>query len=282
MFSVALPELVRPISNDKQDAGVAMNFAPDIFAGRSAVVTGGATGIGWYIVRMLGGLGANVGIVSRKEENLVRASEQFKAEDGIDVAWRTGDVRDPDGIKKAIDELANENGGLDILVCNAAGNFICPTEELSWNGWRTVIEIDLNGTFNCCQAALPYLKNAGDGGRIISISTTGANFGWPTAAHAGAAKAGIQNLMKSLAVEWGGYGIRCNWISPGPIKGTEGVDRLIIQQGMAEKVTKSIPLGVFGDGDDIANAVVFLAGETGKYISGAELVVDGGAQWNRR
>ncbi|MEC7460190.1 MAG: SDR family NAD(P)-dependent oxidoreductase, partial [Pseudomonadota bacterium] len=96
-----------------------MNFAPDIFAGRSAVVTGGATGIGWYIVRMLGGLGANVGIVSRKEENLVRASEQFKAEDGIDVAWRTGDVRDPDGINKAIDELANENGGLDILVCNA-------------------------------------------------------------------------------------------------------------------------------------------------------------------
>ena len=88
--------------------------------------------------------------------------------------------------------------------------------------------------------------------------------------------------MKSLAVEWGGYGIRCNWISPGPIKGTEGVDRLIIQQGMAEKVTKSIPLGMFGEGDDIANAVVFLAGETGKYISGAELVVDGGGQWNRR
>lgn len=259
-----------------------MNFAPDILAGRSAVVTGGATGIGRYIVRMLGRLGANVGIVSRKEENLVRASEQFKAEDGIDVAWRTGDVRDPDGIKKAIDELADENGGLDILVCNAAGNFICPTEELSWNGWRTVIEIDLNGTFNCCQAALPYLKDAADGGRIISISTTGANFGWPGAAHAGAAKAGIQNLMKSLAAEWGGYGIRCNWISPGPIKGTEGVDRLIIQQGMAEKVTKSIPLGMFGEGDDIANAVVFLAGETGKYISGAELVVDGGGQWNRR
>ena len=88
--------------------------------------------------------------------------------------------------------------------------------------------------------------------------------------------------MKSLAVEWGGYGIRCNWISPGPIKGTEGVDRLIIQLGMAEKVTKSIPLGMFGEGDDIANAVVFLAGETGKYISGAELVVDGGNQWNRR
>ena len=204
MLSVALPEVIRPISNDKQDAGVPMNFAPDIFAGRSAVVTGGATGIGWYIVRMLGRPGANVGIVSRKEENLVRASEQFKAEDGIDVAWRTGDVRDPDGIKKAIDDLANENGGLDILVCNAAGNFICPTEELSWNGWRTVIEIDLNGTFNCCQAALPHLKNAGDGGRIISISTTGANFGWPAAVHAGTAKAGIQNLMKSLAVEWGG------------------------------------------------------------------------------
>ena len=199
-----------------------MNFAPDMFAGRSAIVTGGATGIGWYIVRMLGGLGANVGIVSRKEENLVRASEQFKAEDGIDVAWRTGDVRDPDGVKKAIDELANENGGLDILVCNAAGNFICPTEELSWNGWRTVIEIDLNGTFNCCQAALPYLKNAGDGGRIISISTTRANFGWPKASHAGAAKAGIQNLMKSLAVEWGGVWNSLQLDFPGPDKRNRG------------------------------------------------------------
>ena len=259
-----------------------MVFAQGILKGKSAVVTGGATGIGSYIARKLGSLGANVGIVSRKEANLREAAAKFGQEDDIDVAWRGGDVRDPDGIRKAIDDLANELGGLDILVCNAAGNFICPTEDLSWNGWRTVIEIDLNGTFNCCQAALPYLKQAAGGGRIISISTTGANHGWPTAAHAGAAKAGIQNLMKSLAVEWGGYGIRANWISPGPIEGTEGVDRLIIQQGLADQVKQSIPLGCFGEGDDIANAVVYLAADTGRYVSGAELVVDGGGQWHRR
>ncbi|NKB34318.1 MAG: SDR family oxidoreductase [Pseudomonadales bacterium] len=259
-----------------------MSFAPGILQGKSAIVTGGATGIGSFIVRKLGTLGAKVGIVSRKQENLLKAVKDFKEEDGIDVAWRTGDVRDPDGIKKAFDELAGEIGGIDILVCNAAGNFICPTEELSWNGWRTVIEIDLNGTFNCCQAALLHLKAATDGGRVISISTTQADFGWPGAAHAGAAKSGIQNLMKTLAAEWGQYGIRANWISPGPIEGTEGVDRLIIQQGLGDQVKKNIPLGTFGEGDDIANAVVFLSSDTGKYVSGAGLAVDGASQWNRQ
>lgn len=141
-----------------------MSFAPGILEGKTAVVTGGATGIGSYIARMLGTLGAKVGIVSRKEENLKAAVEAFKNEDGLDVLWRVGDVRVPDLIKEVVEELAGEMGGLDILVCNAAGNFICPTEELSANGWRTVIDIDLNGTFNCCQAALPFLKEAKGGG----------------------------------------------------------------------------------------------------------------------
>ena len=258
-----------------------MSFAEGILRGKSAIVTGGATGIGAFIVRKLGSLGANVGIVSRKEENLVAAVAGFKGSDGIDVAWRTGDVRDPEGIKKSFNELADDIGGIDILVCNAAGNFICPTEDLSWNGWRTVIEIDLNGTFNCCQAALTHLKTASDGGRIISISTTQADFGWPGAAHAGAAKSGIQNLMKTLAAEWGNYGIRANWISPGPIEGTEGVDRLIIQQGLSDQVLNRVPLGTFGQGDDISNAVVYLASDTGRYVSGAGLAVDGGSQWAR-
>jgi len=264
-----------------------MSFAPGILKGKTAVVTGGATGIGSHIVRMLGSLGANVGIVSRKEENLRAAVSAFKAEDGIDVRWRVGDVRDPDAMNAVMTEFAKELGGadesgsIDILICNAAGNFICPTEDLSWNGWRTVIEIDLNGTFNCCKAAFPYLKEAVDGGRIVSISATAANFGWPGAAHAGAAKSGIQNLMKTLAVEWGPYGIRANYVSPGPIQGTEGVDRLIIAQGKSEEVLNKIPLGTFGEGKDIANAIVFLASDSGKYVSGAELAVDGGSQWSR-
>ena len=258
-----------------------MSFAPGILKGKSAVVTGGATGIGAHIVRLLGSLGANVGIVSRKESNLIAAANNFKIDDGIDVEWQVGDVRDPDAIKAVMASFAEKLGGIDILICNAAGNFICPTEDLSWNGWRTVIEIDLNGTFNCCQAALPYLKEAADGGRIISISATAANFGWPGAAHAGAAKSAIQNLMKTLAVEWGPYGIRANYVSPGPIEGTEGVDRLIIAQGKSDQVLERIPLGTFGEGKDIANAIVFLASESGKYISGAELAIDGASQWVR-
>jgi NAD(P)-dependent dehydrogenase (short-subunit alcohol dehydrogenase family) len=258
-----------------------MSFAPGILKGKSAVVTGGATGIGAHIVRMLGSLGANVGIVSRKESNLIAAANAFKVDNDIDVKWQVGDVRDPEAMKAVMTSFTEELGSIDILICNAAGNFICPTEDLSWNGWRTVIEIDLNGTFNCCQAALPYLKEASDGGRIISISATAANFGWPGAAHAGAAKSGIQNLMKTLAVEWGSYGIRANYVSPGPIEGTEGVDRLIIAQGKSEQVLKRIPLGTFGEGKDIANAIVFLASESGKYISGAELAIDGGSQWVR-
>ena len=259
-----------------------MSFAAGTLQGKSAVVTGGATGIGAHIVRMLGSLGANVGIVSRKEEKLRAAVDAFKSEDEIDVKWHTGDVRDSEGMKAVMANFAEALGGIDILICNAAGNFICPTEELSWNGWRTVIEIDLNGTFNCCQAALPYLKEAVDGGRIVSISATAANFGWPGAAHAGAAKSGIQNLMKTLAVEWGEYGIRANYISPGPIEGTEGVDRLIIAQGRSQEALDKIPLGTFGEGKDIANAVVFLTSQSGKYVSGAELAVDGGNQWSRK
>lgn len=258
-----------------------MIYTPGLLKGKTAIVTGGATGIGSYIVRMLGKLGADVAITSRKEENLRTAVEGFKKDDGIDVRWKVGDVREPMGIKATIDELAEEMGGLDILICNAAGNFICPTEDLSANGWLTVVDIDLNGTFHCCKAALPYLKEAKDGGRIVSISTTHANSGWPGAAHAGSAKAGIQALMKTLAVEWGPHGIRANYISPGPIQGTEGVDRLIIAQGKAEDKLRSIPLGTFGEGDDIANAVVFLCSEGGKYVSGTELAVDGAHQWPR-
>ncbi len=258
-----------------------MSFVADLLQGKNAIVTGGATGIGSHIVHKLGLLGARVGIVSRKEENLQAAVNAFAADDGIEVLYRVGDVRVEDSIQSATQSLVEEMGGLDILVCNAAGNFICPTEELSPNGWRTVIDIDLNGTFHCCQAALPFLKQASDGGRIVAISTTQANSGWPTAAHAGAAKAGIQNLMKSLAAEWGPYGIRANWISPGPIQGTEGVDRLIIAQGRSEEVLERIPLGSFGEGEDIANAVVYLASPTGKYVSGTEIAVDGAARWGR-
>ena len=255
-------------------------FQPDLLAGRTALVTGGATGIGQAISRRLGQLGAKVMIASRNPESLAAAAAGFAADDGLDIAWKRLDVREDAMVKAVIDEVAETHGGLDILINNAAGNFFCPTAELSANGWRAVIDIDLNGTFYCCRHAYPYLKAAPAGGRIISISTTRANSGWPGAAHAGAAKAGIQSLMRALAVEWGDDGIRANFISPGPIAGTVGVQKLYEDRGRGEEIRQQVPLGRYGEGEEIANAVAYLASPAGAYVTGAELAVDGGRQWN--
>lgn len=255
-------------------------FQADLLDGRVALVTGGATGIGQAISRRLAQLGAKVTIASRNPTALQDACESFRRDDDLDIAWKRLDVREDGQVKMVIDEVAAAHGGLDILINNAAGNFICPTAELSPNGWRAVIDIDLNGTFYCCRHAYPYLQASQSGGRIISISTTRANTGWPGAAHAGAAKAGIQSLMRALAVEWGNDGIRANFISPGPIAGTVGVQKLYEDLGRSEEMRAQTPIGRFGEADEIANAVAYLASPAGDYITGAELAIDGGRQWN--
>jgi NAD(P)-dependent dehydrogenase (short-subunit alcohol dehydrogenase family) len=167
-------------------------------------------------------------------------------------------------------------GALDILVNNAAGNFVSPTAELSPRGWKTVIDIDLNGTFHCCHAAYPYLKTSKPGASIISIVTMLGVTGWPRAAHAGAAKAGILSLSRALAVEWGPDQIRVNTISPGPIGDTEGVRRMYIEAGRGELEAKKTALGRFGRKEDIANAAVYLASDLAAYVTGENLIVDGG------
>ena len=165
--------------------------------GRVALVTGSGRGVGRVIARVLAARGATVLVNSfHSREQGEQTVSEIQAQGGKAIhLW--GSVTNQQHVNDIFEQIEGQYG-LDILVCNAAGNFICPTEELSWNGWRTVIEIDLNGTFNCCQAALPHLKESTDGGRIISISTTQADFGWPGAAHAAAAKSGIQNLMKTF------------------------------------------------------------------------------------
>ena len=207
-----------------------MSFAEGILNGKSAIVTGGATGIGSSIVRKLGTLGAKVGIVSRKEENLIAAVRAFKEDDGIDVAWRTGDVRDPDGIKNSFDELAGEIGGIDILVCNAAGNFISPTENLSENAFRTIVDIVLVGTFNFTQAAGEKMKES-DGGTILNIVTTYAWTGSGYVIPSASAKAGVLAMTRSLAVEWAKYNICSNAIAPGPFP-TEGAWKRLVPPGL--------------------------------------------------
>jgi NAD(P)-dependent dehydrogenase (short-subunit alcohol dehydrogenase family) len=254
-------------------------FAPRLLEGRVALVTGGATGLGFAIAREFARLGACTAIVSRKQENLDRAVAEITAARGTAMAVQT-DVRQYDQVENAVKAVTAAYGGLDILVNSAAGNFFCPTEQLSPNGWRTVVDIDLNGTFLCCKAAFEALKQSQFEGRIISIVTTNGPLGWPGQAHAGAAKAGIVSLSRALAVEWARHKIHVNTISPGPIAGTEGVNRLYEKRGQAELQIKRVALGRLGDPLDIANAAAYLASPAGNYITGADLIVDGGRWLN--
>lgn len=266
-------------------------FRPGLFDGQLALITGGATGIGFGIAELLGGLGAHVVIASRKQEHLDEAAEQLR-EGKVKVTTATLDVREPERVKEVIEQIRRENGRIDLLVNNAAGNFYAPSESMSANAWKAVIEIDLNGTFFCSQAVFPVMKAQG-GGRIVSISMTLHYRGWPLMAHATAAKAGIDALTRTLALEWARHGIRVNAVAPGPIP-TEGVrkaftppssggapDVFAVERALEDYARKSIPLKRWGTPGDIANAVAFLASPAADWITGAIFVVDGG-EWLAR
>ncbi len=265
-------------------------FRDNLLAGQVAIVTGGGTGIGLGISQLLARLGAHVVVASRKPEH-VEAAAQAMRDAGGSASAETVDVREAEQIQAMVARVDKEHGRIDLLVNNAAGNFYAPSETLSPNAWRSVIEIDLFGTFFCSQAVLPVMKRQG-GGRIVSISMTLHYRGWPLMAHATAAKAGIDALTRTLALEWAPYGVRMNAIAPGPIP-TEGVrkaftpppsaagqvpDVFAVEKAMASYAKKAIPAGRWGTPQDIANMVAFLASPAGEWITGAILVVDGG-EW---
>jgi 2,4-dienoyl-CoA reductase [(3E)-enoyl-CoA-producing], peroxisomal len=264
-------------------------FRPDLFAGQVVLVTGGATGIGYGIAEQFGRLGANVVIASRKQENLDRAVASLAGR-GISATSVVVDVRELERVQAMVAEVEARYGRIDVLVNNAAGNFYAPSESLSANAWRSVVEIDLFGTFNCSQSVLPVMKRQGSG-RIISISMTLHYRAWPMMAHAVSAKGGIDALTRTLAVEWAPYGVRVNAIAPGPIP-TDGVRKAFTppassgvpdvfaaaEQRMAAYAAQAIPLKRWGAPEDIGNAAAFLASPAGEWITGAILVVDGG-EW---
>ncbi len=257
-------------------------FRDDLLQGRIGLVTGGSSGIGLGIVRGFAELGATVALIGRREDKLAEAREQVLRDlPSAELITIAVDVRNHAAMREAVDGIVSRFGCLDILVNNAAGNFHCPTEQLSENGWRAVIDIDLNGTFNGCQAALPGLKASSHGGRIINITVPQALSGWPGSAHAASAKAGVLSLTRSLAVEWGGYGIRVNNVLPGPIAGTEGLRRLYEDRGIADHEYERMAMGSFGLVDDIANACAFLASPGGDFVTGCDFMVDGG-RWLKR
>jgi len=250
-------------------------FKDDLLAGKVALVTGGGSGICRGITEALMAHGAKAAITSRKLDRLEASAQELTQTTGQPCLAVAADVRKPEQVEAAIDACLQKYGRLDILVNGAAGNFLAPAAMLSYNAFRTVVEIDAVGTYNVCKAA--FDKHLGQhGGNIINISATLHYAATPMQVHASAAKAAIDSMTKTLAVEWGSLGIRINGIAPGPIDGTEGMARLGAG-GIRERMEKRIPIGRFGRIDEIAQVAVFLASDASSLIHGTTLVVDGGA-----
>jgi 2,4-dienoyl-CoA reductase [(3E)-enoyl-CoA-producing], peroxisomal len=257
-------------------------FRPNLLQGRVALITGGGTGIGFGIATELVSCGAAVAIASRNRDHVGPAVQRLHEIGGHAFAVEVN-VRDRDSVDRMVEQTCAEFGGFDILVNNAAGNFYVPSASMSPNAWRAVLETDLSGTFFGCQAAYPVLRARG-GGRIISISMTLHYRGWPMMAHATAAKAGIDALTRTLAVEWAPDNITVNAIAPGPIL-TEGVRKAFTppegQHDNAvpidERLRQQIPLHRLGTPEDIAHMAAYLSSAAGSWITGAIFVVDGGS-----
>jgi len=244
----------------------------ELFKDKTVFVTGGGSGINLGVARNFAALGAKVAICGRTQAKLDAAAEELRAL-GAQVCAVAADVRDIAALDAALARSAEELGPVDVLVCGAAGNFLAPAERLSANGFKSVIDIDLLGAFNSARAAFEQLRRTR--GSVTFISAGMAYMPHAFQAHVGAAKAGIDMLMKNLAIEWGPHGIRCNSIVPGPIEGTEGMKRLL-EPAQRDLFLGSVPLRRMGTVDEIGQVAVFLASPLGSYVTGCVVVCDGG------
>lgn len=250
-------------------------FKDDLLAGKVALVTGGGSGICKGIARALMAHGARAAITSRKQERLEASAAELTQATSRECLPLVADVRKPEQVEAALDATLAKFGRVDIVVNGAAGNFLAPAAQLSYNGFRTVVEIDAVGTYNVCKAAFDKYLGA-HGGNIINISATLHYAATPMQVHASAAKAAVDAITRTLAVEWGALGIRVNGIAPGPIEGTEGVSRLAVGD-LRLRTEKAIPLGRYGKIEEIAELAVFLASDASSLIHGTTVVADGGA-----
>jgi len=243
------------------------------FSNKVVVVVGGTSGINRGIAELFARHGAKVAVVSRTQKKVDETVNSLE-ELGAKAMGFSADVRDPEAIDAGLKSVYQQFGAFDIVVSGAAGNFPAMANELSWNGFKSVIDIDLRGTFHVMKSSFEHLRKPG--ACVINISAPQAYIPMKAQVHVCAAKAGVDMITRTLALEWGPCGIRVNSIVPGPIEGTEGMARLAPDDSARKMITDGVPLGRFGTPDDIGNACLFLASDLGSYITGTILPVDGG------
>ena len=260
-------------------------FQDDTLEGQTLLVTGGGSGLGRAMVERFAGLGASVGVCGRRKEPLEDTCSAVRSAGGT-AAWASCDVRDPEQVKVAVDELESALGPVTGLVNNAAGNFLAPSEDLSAGGFDAVVQIVLYGTYHSTmEVARRWIDRGGEvepdakalGHHILSIVTTYAWMGSAFVLPSAAAKAGVLAMTRSLAVEWGTYGIRSNAIAPGPFP-TEGAFSRLMPSGFLEHAQKGNPLGRFGEKDELADLAAYMFSPMARYMNGECVTLDGG-EW---
>jgi NAD(P)-dependent dehydrogenase (short-subunit alcohol dehydrogenase family) len=249
------------------------------FDGQVAVVTGGGTGLGLEISRGLAALGARVVIASRSAEHHQPLLDEARGR-GWQVEAIVLDVREAADVERAAAELRERHGRVDLLVNNAAGNFLCPAERLSAKGWRAVLGIVLDGTFYCSRYFGRGMIRDG-GGQILNVVATYAWTGMPGVVHSASAKAGVLAMTRSLAVEWARHGIRVNAIAPGPFHSEGAASNLWPGEGMRARIEEAIPLGRLATAEEVAGHCLYLLSPASAYVNGECLVVDGGLSLGR-
>lgn len=254
-------------------------LAPDLLRGKTAWITGGGSGLGRAMATRFAELGAKVALSGRREEPLRETAESIRAAGG-EAVWATCDVRLPDEVAAALDRISTEAGLPDILVNNAAGNFLARSEDLSPNAFASVVGIVLHGTFHCTQAIAKRWIAAKRGGTVLSIATTYASTGSGFVLPSACGKAGVVALTRSLAVEWARYGIRLNAIAPGPIPTEGAFSRLLPSKELEVGRKKRIPAGRFGTPEELAELAAFLVSDASEWMRGEVVTFDGG-EWLR-